>query len=259
MSEKTQIFFASDLHLGMHPASESIERERWFVQWLETIRKDARELWLLGDVFDYWFEYRKVVPRGFTRFLGKLAQLSDEGVEIHLFTGNHDVWIFNYLPEEIGLTVHRKELLRSWGGKNFLLGHGDGLVSSDRAYRFLQGIFHNRLLQWTYARIHPNGSTSFAQWWSRNSRMKKGSFVPFLGVEKEHQLRYARKRLEKEPGIDYFVFGHRHIPYDIHLDSSTRVICLGDWISNFTYAFFDGKELHLRKFFEDRGEIIRIE
>ena len=257
MAERNHIYFASDLHLGMHPISESQERERWFVEWLEMIRKDASELWLLGDVFDYWFEYRKVVPRGFTRFLGKLAQLSDDGIEIHVFTGNHDVWIFNYLPQEIGLTVHKKQLFRTWGGKRFLLGHGDGLISSDRGYRLLQRLFHNRLLQWFYARIHPNGSTSFAQWWSRQSRTKKGSFVPFLGVEKEHQVRYAKKMLENDPGIDYFVFGHRHIPFDISLNKKARVICLGDWISNFSYAVFDGKDLHLKKQFEERGEIIR--
>lgn len=256
MTERTKIYFASDLHLGMFPDAESLERERSFVDWLEMIRKDASELWLLGDVFDYWFEYRKVVPRGFTRFLGKLAQLSDEGIEIHIFTGNHDVWIFNYLPSEIGLTVHRKPLLQTWGGKRFLLGHGDGLVPSDAGYRLLQRIFQNRVLQWLYARIHPNGSISFAQWWSRKSRSKKGAFVPFLGKEKEHQVRYARKALLKDPGISYFIFGHRHIPFDIRLTDTSRVICLGDWIVNFTYAVFDGHELLLKKHFTDRGEIL---
>ena len=258
MAERTRIYIASDLHLGMKPRKESLERERSFVMWLEQIRCDARELWLLGDIFDYWFEYRKVVPRGFTRFLGKLATLSDEGVEIHIFTGNHDVWIFDYLPEEIGLTVHHEPVTRTWNNKRFLLGHGDGLLHSDRGYRFMQGIFRNRFLQWLYARIHPNGSIAFAQWWSKKSREKKGAYVAFLGEEKEHQVMFAKRILEKDPGINYFVFGHRHIAYQIRLSETSQVVCIGDWITNFTYAVFDGEELYLKRYYEDRGEIIKI-
>jgi UDP-2,3-diacylglucosamine hydrolase len=242
----------------MFPIEESREREHYFVQWLERIRNDASELWLLGDVFDYWFEYRKVVPRGFTRFLGKLSELSDAGVDIHIFPGNHDVWIFNYLPQEVGLTVHKGNLDISWNGHRFLLGHGDGLLQSDRGYRMLQWIFKNRLLQWLYARLHPNGSAAFAQWWSRKSRMKKGSFVPFLGIDREHQIEYARARLKKDPDIEYFIFGHRHIPFQIQITEQCQVVCLGDWIVNFTYAVFDGETLSLEKFFDDRGEILRL-
>jgi len=257
-AERTHIYFASDLHLGMHPVEESQQREHHFVQWLNSIKDNARELWLLGDVFDYWFEYAKVVPRGFTRFLGKLAELSDEGVDIHLFPGNHDIWIFNYLPKEIGLTVHRRTLTRTWNGHRFLLGHGDGLSRSDLGYNMLQWIFKNRLIQWFYARLHPNGSIAFAQWWSRKSRMKKGSFVPFLGVDKEHQLQFARKKLAEDPGLEYFVFGHRHVPFQIRISEECQVVCLGDWIANFTYGEFDGHELRLKKYFDDRGEIIRL-
>lgn len=256
MAERTLIYFASDLHLGMQPGEESRERELYFVEWMESIRHDAKELWLLGDVFDYWFEYKKVVPRGFTRFLGKLATLSDEGVEIHIFTGNHDVWFFSYLQEEMGATIHRETLTRTWNNHRFMLGHGDGLLKSERCYRLLQGIFRNRILQWLYARLHPNGSTAFAQWWSRKSRLKKGSFVPFLGAEKEHQVIYAKQILREDPGIEFFVFGHRHVPFEIQLTDSSKVLCLGDWIVNFTYAVFDGEQLHLKKYFEDRGEII---
>jgi UDP-2,3-diacylglucosamine hydrolase len=258
MAEKTKVYFASDLHLGMHPAENSREREQHFVNWLDEIRNDARELWLLGDVFDYWFEYREVVPRGFTRFLGKLATLCDEGVEIHLFTGNHDVWLFDYLPEEIGLTVHRKTLTRTWNNHKFMLGHGDGLSKGDFGYILLQKIFHNRILQWFYARIHPNGSTAFAKWCSRKSRMKKGSHIPFLGADMEHQVVYAKKVLEKDPHIEYFIFGHRHVPFQIKLNESSQVICLGDWMENFTYAVFDGEQLYLKKYFEDKGEIITL-
>ena len=257
MPERRHIYFASDLHLGMHPNEESLQREKIFVQWLEEIREDASELWLLGDVFDYWFEYRKVIPRGFTRFLGKLATLSDEGVKIHLIPGNHDIWIFNYLTREIGLEVHRKSVTRTWNNHLFLLGHGDGLYRGDRMYRFLQAIFKNRILQWLYARIHPNGSMAFAHWWSKKSRMKHGAFEPFLGKDQEHQVQFAHQKLKENPAIEYFVFGHRHIPFDIRIGIQSRVICLGDWIENFTYGVFDGEVFQLKKYLKDRGSIIR--
>ncbi len=257
MSERTHIYFASDLHLGMHPPEESRRREQLFVQWLEDIRKDASELWLLGDVFDYWFEYRKVVPRGYTRFLGKLAMLSDHGVKIHLLPGNHDIWAFNYLPMEIGLEVHSGPITRTWNNHMFLLGHGDGLSQGDYVYRLLQGIFKNRIMQWLYARIHPNGSTTFAQWWSRKSRMNHGTFGSFQGADQEHQVQFARKKIISNPEIEFFIFGHRHIPFDIRIADQSRVICLGDWIGNFTYGEFDGKEFHLKKYLADQGSIIK--
>jgi len=257
MAERHHIYFASDLHLGMQPQDLSLEREKLFVEWLEEIRKDARELWLLGDVFDYWFEYKKVVPRGFTRFLGALASLSDDGVEIHLIPGNHDIWVFDYLPTEIGLKVHRKSILRTWNNHLFHLGHGDGLFHGDRKYKMLQSIFKNRTMQWLYARIHPNGSMTLAHRWSKKSRMKHGALGTFMGVDNEHQLQFARKENKKHPEIEYYVFGHRHIPYDIRIAENCRVICLGDWIGNFTYGVFDGKEFRLEKFLPGKGEIIR--
>ena len=258
MSEKSRIYFASDLHLGMEPAEESLRREKLFVEWLQEIRKDAKELWLLGDVFDYWFEYKKVVPRGFTRFLGALASLSDEGTELHLIPGNHDIWVFDYLPAELKLQVHRKSLLKEWNGHCFYLGHGDGLHPGDLGYRALQGVFKNRVIQWFYARIHPNGSMAFAHWWSRKSRKKHGALGSFMGVDNEHQLQFARKELARHPEIEYFVFGHRHIPYDIRIGDNSRVICLGDWIGNFSYAHFDGEEFRLEQYLPGKGEIIRL-
>ena len=257
MAQRDKIYFISDIHLGMSPKENSPRREKLVVEWMESIRKDARELWLLGDTFDYWYEYRKVVPRGFVRFLGKLAQLSDEGVEIHLFTGNHDVWIFDYLPAEIGVTIHRNTLLKQWHDKTFLLGHGDGLLASDHSYRLLQRIFKSRCMQWLYSQIHPNGSIAFAQWWSQLSRNKKDAQIPFLGIDKEHQLIYAREKLTEKPDISYFIFGHRHIPFDIQIAPDSRVICLGDWISNFTYAVYDGKEVLLKQHLPDRGKILK--
>ena len=257
MAERNLIYFASDLHLGMHPREESLRREKLFVQWLEEIRDDAAELWLLGDVFDYWFEYKKVVPRGFTRFLGALATLSDTGVDIHLIPGNHDIWVFDYLPAEIGLQVHRKSIARSWNKHQFLLGHGDGLYRGDRMYRLLQAIFKNRIIQWFYARIHPNGSMAFAHWWSKKSRKKHGTIGSFTEADREHQVQFARKELKKNPSIEYFIFGHRHLPFDIRIADNSRVICLGDWIGNFTYGVFDGKEFQLKKYLEDQGGIIK--
>jgi UDP-2,3-diacylglucosamine hydrolase len=258
MSEQHRIYFASDLHLGMQPAEKSLQREKLFVQWLEEIRNDASELWLLGDVFDYWFEYKKVVPRGFTRLLGTLASLSDEGVELHLIPGNHDIWVFDYLPTEIGLHVHRHSLTREWNNRHFYLGHGDGLYHGDRKYRLLQAFFKNRTIQWFYARIHPNGSMAFAHSWSKKSRKKHGAIGTFMGTDNEHQVLFARKELEKLPDIEYFVFGHRHIPYDIRIAENCRVICLGDWIGNFTYGVFDGNEFHLEKYLPEQGEIIKL-
>ena len=257
MAERNRIYFASDLHLGMHPPEESLQREKLFIEWLEEIRKDALELWLLGDVFDYWFEYKKVVPRGFTRFLGTLASLSDEGVEIHFIPGNHDIWVFDYLTTEINLKVHRTGNRKEWNTHRFYLGHGDGLHKGDRNYRMLQSVFKNKLIQWFYARIHPNGSIAFAHRWSKKSRMKHGTLGSFMGVDNEHQIQFARKEIEKHPDIEYLIFGHRHIPYDIRIAENSRVICLGDWIGNFTYGVFDGKEFQLLKYLPGKGEIIR--
>jgi len=255
---RTNIYFASDLHLGMQPAEDSLRREKLFVEWLLEIQRDASELWLLGDVFDYWFEYKKVVPRGFTRLLGTLANLSDAGVEIHLIPGNHDIWIFDYLPNEINLIVHRKRIRKTISSHRFLLGHGDGLYPGDLGYRVLQGIFKNRLMQWFYARIHPNGSMAFAHWWSKKSRMKHGSLGSFMGEEKEHQIQFAKKELVKHPDIEYFVFGHRHIAFDIRIAENSRVICLRDWIGNFTYGVFDGHEFRLEEYLPGKGKIIRL-
>ncbi len=257
MSGRRNIYFASDLHLGMQPKEDSLRRERLFVEWLEEIRKDAAELWLLGDVFDYWFEYKKVVPRGFTRFLGTLALLSDEGVEIHLIPGNHDIWVFDYLPAEINLKVHRENIRRTWNKHHFLLGHGDGLYRGDHGYNMMQRIFKNRTIQWFYARIHPNGSTAFAHWWSAKSRMKHGALGSFMGADREHQVQFAKRTLAKHPEIEFFVFGHRHIPFDIRIGEKSRVICIGDWIGNFTYGVFDGDEFRLEKFLPGKGEIIK--
>lgn len=241
-------YFISDIHLGMFPYEESRQREKRVVQWLRSIQPDAGVLFLMGDVFDYWYEYSKVVPRGYVRFLGALAELADSGVEIHYFTGNHDVWVFDYLPTEIGLTLHRKPREFDINGKRFFLGHGDGLIpSKDRGYTLLKSCFDNPVLQWMYTRLHPNFSMWIGQKWSKNSRLSKGIFEPYLGDDKEFQVLFANDYV-KQHAIDYFVFGHRHWPMEKQLDSGAVLINLGEWIISNTYASFDGHKTELHRF-----------
>jgi len=243
-----KIYFASDAHLGMHPADKSIERERNLVKWLDEIQRDASEIYLLGDMLDYWFEYRKVVPRGFTRFLGKIAEITDKGIPVHYFTGNHDVWVFDYLPKEIGVQVHREPVVKNINGRKFYLAHGDGLGQTEKGYAFLKKIFTSKILQWLYARIHPNCATSFAHTWSKNSRYAKGISVEFKGDDKEELLIFARDLLKKEH-FDFLIFGHRHIPLEYSLDNGkSKLFLLGDWIVNNTYAVFDGENVYLKRY-----------
>ncbi len=246
MSTSKKIFFISDLHLGMHPLNESREREKKVVEWLDRIRHEAEEIYLLGDIFDYWFEYKKVVPRGFTRFLGKVAQITDAGIRVNYFTGNHDVWVFDYLPEEIGVEVYRHPIIREYGDKKFYIAHGDGLGPGQAGYKLLKRLFTSKTAQWLYARIHPNFATGFAHRWSKKSRYDKGVSVDFLGEDKEYLILHAREKL-KEEHFDYFIFGHRHLPLEYDLNENCRLFYLGDWIESYTYAVFDGSTLELKK------------
>ena len=247
MKETHKIYFASDTHFGMHPADESVEREKIFVRWLEEVRRDATEIYLLGDIFDYWFEYKKVVPRGFTRFLGKVAEITDQGIPVHFFTGNHDVWIFDYLPEEIGVEVHTGPITRTYNNKKFFIAHGDGLWKGEKNYRLLKGIFTSRTLQWMYARLHPNFATALAHYWSKKSRYAKGVSVEFLGEDREALILFTREKL-KEEYFDYFIYGHRHLPLEFDLAGGSKLFYLGDWIVNFTYAVFDGEKVELKRY-----------
>lgn len=244
-----KIYFASDLHLGAPDRERSLRREKHFVQWLNQIEADAAELFLVGDVFDFWFEYRKAVPRGFVRLLGKLAEMADNGLKIHLFTGNHDLWIYDYLPQEIGLQLYREPIERSWNGKRFYIGHGDGLGPGDHGYKFIKKIFTNPFLQWCFARLHPNFGIGLADYLSKSSRAKTGhQDAVFHGEDKEWLIIYCKEVLEKED-FDYFVFGHRHLPLDLDLKTKgARYINLGDWIQYYTYAEFDGEQLSLKEF-----------
>ncbi|MFC2112508.1 UDP-2,3-diacylglucosamine diphosphatase [Bacteroidota bacterium] len=246
MSDPKKIFFLSDLHLGMYPEEDSREREKKVVKWLDEIYREASEIYFLGDTFDYWYEYRKVVPRGFTRFLGKIAEITDAGVKVNMFTGNHDVWIFDYLPKEIGIEVFRQPIVREYGGKKFYIAHGDGLGPGQRGYKLLKWLFTNKTAQWLYSRIHPNATFWFAHQWSRKSRHAKGVSIDFLGEDKEYLVLHAREILKKQ-AFDYFIFGHRHLPLELDLNDKSKFFYLGDWIENFSYAVFDGTTLELKK------------
>jgi UDP-2,3-diacylglucosamine hydrolase len=248
LSPGKKIYFISDFHLGVPNDTDSRKREEKIVSWLNSIKHDAQILYLMGDVFDYWFEYKEVVPRGYVRLLGKLAELSDAGVEMHYFTGNHDMWVFDYLPKEIGLQVHRAPIQKEYNGKKFFLGHGDGLGPGDFGYKFIKKVFANKLSQWLFARVHPNTGIGLMKFFSRKSRIATGtSDDVYLGDDKEWLMIYCREVLQKEH-YDYFIFGHRHLPLDKQLNGQSRYINLGEWINHFTYAVFDGQELLLKKF-----------
>ena len=243
-----KIYFASDFHLGVPDYNSSLAREKRVVAWLEEIKHDAHEIYLLGDVFDFWFEYKTVVPKGFVRLLGKLAELSDADIKIHYFTGNHDMWVFNYLPHELGIPVYREPITREINGKKFYIGHGDGLGPGDYGYKFIKMVFASKVCQWLFARIHPNFAIGMANFLSQRSRISNvEEDEKFLGVDKEWLVIYSKEVLQKEH-FDYFIFGHRHMPLDIQVAENSRYINLGEWVNHNTYAVFDGDNLELKKF-----------
>ncbi len=246
MKPGKKIYFASDFHLGVPTYENSLEREHKIVKWLDSIKADAEELYLLGDVFDFWFEYRTVVPRGYVRLLGKLAELSDSGIKIHYFIGNHDMWTFDYLEKELNVIIYRVPIEISYNGKAFYIGHGDGLGPGDHGYKFIKKVFASKVCQWLFARLHPNFGIGIANYFSKKSRIATGTTdEKFLGEEKEWLVIYSKEILAKKH-FDYLIFGHRHLPLDIKIDSS-RYINLGDWIQYFTYGVFDGAEFELKK------------
>jgi UDP-2,3-diacylglucosamine hydrolase len=248
--ERTKIYFASDLHLGSAALENPKITERRFVSWLNLIRNDAKALYLLGDIFDFWFEYKETVPKGFSRFLGKIAEMHDQGIEIHFFIGNHDVWMFDYFQEELGVSVHRKPIRVEISGKMFYLAHGDGLGDRSRSFRFIRGIFHNKLCQFLFRHFIPSRwGVGFGHWWSHHNRKKDlENNLPYLGEDKEHLVLYAKQYLLQYPETDYLLFGHRHILLDLMLNRRSRMLILGDWMQYFSYAVFDGKELVLEEY-----------
>jgi len=247
--EKDKIYFVSDMHFGSDTFGDSTEREKRFVRWLDSIKNKAKTLYLLGDIFDFWFEYKKAVPRGFTRFLGKIAEMSDAGTEIHYFTGNHDIWVYDYLPQEMGVTVHKQALVTEIYGKTFYLAHGDGLGDESRSFKLIRWVFHNRICQKLFSLIHPTIGIGLAHVWAKRSRMKELAHpTPYFGEDKEHLVLFAKNYIRSHPDTDYLIFGHRHILLDLMLNKKNRMMIIGDWLQYFSYAVFDGKELNLEEF-----------
>lgn len=240
-----KIYFASDFHLTL----ETQEREGYIVRWLDTIKHDAEAIYLVGDVFDFWFEYKTVVPKGYIRFLGKLAELRDASIPIYFFTGNHDMWMFRYFEDELGIPIYRNPIVREIKGKQFFIGHGDGLGPGDHSYKLLKKVFANPLCQWLFARLHPNFGIGLASLSSRSSRKYKGE-SDFISKENEWLYSYASRKLESEY-YDYFVFGHRHIPMNLQLENGkSRYINLGEWFHNRSYLVVDDNEVSIQ-FFEN--------
>lgn len=242
MSANKKIYFASDFHLGLPAGAPPLEREKKVVSWLKSIAGDAREIYLLGDIFDFWWEYKLVVPRGFTRFLGTVASITDSGIPVHFFTGNHDMWVKDYLTKECGVEVHTSPLTKIIDGKKFHLAHGEGLGTLDKGYKVLLWIFRNKTLRAMYSSLHPSIGIGIGLRWSLNSRLGKGITKEFLGEDKEDLIRYAKSVLKKEE-IDYFIFGHRHLAKSYKLNDASEIVFLGDWIGDGSFAEWDGNKL----------------
>ncbi|ATL46857.1 UDP-2,3-diacylglucosamine hydrolase [Chitinophaga caeni] len=240
-----KIYFASDFHLGAPNPAKSRERERVLLQWLNEIEKDAAHIFLVGDLFDFWFEYKQVIPKGYVRLLGKLAELSDKGIGISVFIGNHDMWMDGYFEEEMNIPVYYEPQIFEIAGKKFYIGHGDGLGPGDHGYKLLKKVFRNPVCRWLFSILHPSWGIGLANYFSRKSRAATGmELEKFLGEEDEWLAIYSKEILQKEH-YDYFIFGHRHLPLDLKVGENSRYINLGDWLNYFTYGVFDGKAMQL--------------
>ena len=250
------VYFLSDAHLGSLAIPHGRTQERRLVRFLDSIKEKASAVYLLGDMFDFWNEYRYVVPKGYSRFLGKLSELTDNGVEVHFFAGNHDLWTYGYLEEECGVIVHKAPVTTEIYGKVFFLAHGDGLGDPDNKFKILRKLFHDRTCQRLLNFVHPRWGMALGLNWAKHSRLKRadGKEVPFMGEDKEFLVRFARDYKRSHPNIDYFLFGHRHIELDLPIDKSTRMLILGDWIWQFTYAVFDGEHLFLGEYVEGESK-----
>lgn len=234
-SQSRKIYFASDFHLGAPDYETSLIREKKIVEWLDHVSKDAAEIYLVGDIFDFWFEYKRAIPRGFVRLQGKIAELTDKGIPVHLFTGNHDMWIFDYLPIELGVQLYREPTTKEFFGKKYFIGHGDGLGPGDKGYKFLKKVFTNKFCQWCFERLHPNFGIWLADKSSKKSRSHTGSSdEKYHGDDKEWLVQFCKDTLSKEH-YDYFVFGHRHLPIEKEFENGSKYYNLGEWITYCTY------------------------
>lgn len=243
-----KLYFTSDHHFGIPNPTESLKREKIFLRWLEVIKSDVFELFILGDLFDFWFEYKTVVPKGFVRLLGKLAEMADSGIRIHFFTGNHDLWMTDYLEREVGVNLYREVQSFRYDGKTFLIGHGDGLGPGDSGYKRMKKLFTNPWAQRAFRWIHPDLGLRLGRYLSTQNKLISGDEgIGFSGEKNERLAQYAERKLQ-EKHYDYFIFGHRHLPLDMPIGARSRYVNLGDWITHFTYASFDGVQLLLEKY-----------
>ncbi len=243
-----KVYFASDNHLGAPTMEKSLLRERKFVAWLDVVKKDAAAIFLLGDLFDFWFEYKTVVPKGFTRTLGKLAEITDSGVPVFYFVGNHDLWMNGYFEEELNIPVYHKPQQFTFNDSKVFIGHGDGLGPGDLGFKRMKKVFTNPVAKWFFKWLHPDLGVRLAQHLSvRNKLVSGDEDVRFLGEDKEWLVQYCQRKLEQDH-YDYFVFGHRHLPLKIDLNEKSRYINLGDWVSFFTYGVFDGGKFTLKEY-----------
>ncbi|MBE6334954.1 MAG: UDP-2,3-diacylglucosamine diphosphatase [Bacteroidales bacterium] len=241
MTEK-RIYFLSDVHLGSKTLNNDRERENHLVAFINSIQDKCSSLWLMGDIFDFWFEYKHAVPKGHTRLLGKLSDLTDKGIPVHLFTGNHDIWVFDYLSSECGVVVHKEKVEQlTLNGKTILLGHGDGLNPKDTGFKIIRAVFHNKVAQWLFRWLHPDCGIGLANRWSSHSRESQGGVTvkEYLGDTKEYSVVYANSYIKEHPEVDYVIFGHRHLAFETTLNNGAKYINLGDWLTQFTYAELD--------------------
>ena len=255
--EGKKLYFLSDFHLGAPNAEKSLVRERKIVKFLDEIKNDAFAVFLVGDLFDFWFEYNRVVPKGYVRLLGKLAELSDHGISLHYFVGNHDMWMKTYFQKELSIPVYYSPRNFEFNHYKFCIGHGDGLGPGDHGYKRMKAVFRNPFSKWLFGIIPTRIGIGLANYFSRKSRAMTGETEErFLGEDKEWLIIHCKELLKKEK-IDFFIFGHRHLPIDYRLDNGSRYINLGDWIQYDTYATFDGKDLNLKSYSSQDDKIVK--
>jgi len=249
-------YFVSDFHLGANARLTSAERERQLVRWLDMAAADAAAIYIVGDLFEFWFEYKTVIPKGFSRLFGKLAALRDADIPIYLFTGNHDLWMFGYFEAEFGIPVYRQPIQCEINGKQFFIGHGDGLGPGDTGYKLMKKVFTSRLAQWLFNWLHPDLGIGLANFFSQKSRAATPQEErSWLGEEREWLFQYVNRKIDQGTEPDFFVFGHRHLPIDWQLKNGrSRYINLGEWLHHNSYAVFDGQDVEIR-FFEHEGKV----
>jgi len=250
-----KVYFFSDCHLGIPDAASSRKRELLLIKWLDEVKKDALEIYIMGDLFDFWFEYKTAIPKGFTRLFGKFAELTDSGIPVHFYRGNHDIWSFSYFQEELNIQMHRKPEIKTILGKTFYLAHGDGLGAGDKGYKFIKWVFERKINQWLFRWLHPDIGLALGLYFSRKSRYanqvkeQKQEQAPTDDYIRASRMpKHAQSLLDKGEEIDYFVMGHWHIARQVELSGKSRFIFLGDWITQFSYGVFDGESFEIKKF-----------